>query len=142
MLSHFNAGNTKDEQNNLMTVKKSSKKKIVKPSKQLVAAIPPPPGRDASCEELDEYFSKYSWAQIEKAGYSRSLNKAETAWVNKVSAEAKKRVESRNRSQLNLALPADQLARFTQYAKKKHIPPSTLARSWILERLDQVSKDA
>lgn len=99
-------------------------------------------GPDASCEELDEYFSRYSWEQIEKAGYSRPLNKAETAWVNKVSAGAKKQVDARNRAQLNLALPADQLARFTQYAKKKHIPPSTLARSWILERLDQVAKDA
>lgn len=126
-----------------MTVNKSRNKKTVAPNRKLRVAIPPPPGPNASCEELDEYFSKYSWEQIEKAGYSRPLNEAETAWVNKVSAEAKKRVESRqHRAQLNLALPADQLARFTQYANKKHIPPSTLARSWLLERLDQETKDA
>lgn len=73
----------------------------------------------------------------------RTLSTEETAWVNEVSTEARKRVEARqNRAQLNLALPADQLARFNQYAQKKHIPPSTLARAWLLERLDQEAKDA
>ena len=125
-----------------MTVKKSSDKKTAAPNRKRRAAIPPPPGPNASCEELDEYFSRYSWEEIEKAGHSRPLNKAEMVWIDKLSAEAKKRVEARqNRAQLNLALPADQLARFTQYANKKHIPPSTLARSWLLERLDQESKD-
>jgi hypothetical protein len=107
------------------------------------ASIPPPPGPEATSEEIDAYFTKYSWTQIEKAGHLKPLNEEETAWVNEVSAEARKRIEKRqNRAQLNLALPADQLARFTQYAQKKHIPPSTLARAWLLERLDAEAKDA
>jgi hypothetical protein len=43
---------------------------------------------------------------------------------------------------LNLALTTDQLDRFTQYAKKRHIPPSTLAKAWILERLENEAKEA
>lgn len=121
-----------------MPVNKNSKK-----GTRAAVAIPPPPGPDASCDEIDAYFSKYSWAQIEKAGHMRALTEEETTWVGQVSAEARKRIEARqNRAQLNLALPADQLARFTQYAQKKHIPASTLARAWILERLDQEAKDA
>jgi hypothetical protein len=43
---------------------------------------------------------------------------------------------------LNLAMSAEQLDRFTQHANKKHIPPSTLAKAWILERLDQEAREA
>ena len=120
--------------------KKNTNKRT--PIKRAAEAVPPPPGPDASCDEIDKYFSKYSWAQIEKAGHMKPLTEEETAWVSEVSAEARKRIEARqNRAQLNLALPADQLARFTQYAQKKHIPPSTLARAWLLERLDQEARD-
>lgn len=120
------------------------KKKANTEKKRSAPSIPPPPGPEATSEQIDVYFSKYSWAQIEKAGHLKPLNEEETAWVNEVSAEARKRVEARqNRAQLNLALPADQLARFAQYAQKKHIPLSTLARAWLLERLDQeVGRDA
>ena len=121
-----------------MPVKKNSTAK-----KRPGAQIPPPPGPEASSEQIDAYFTKYSWSQIEKAGHMKPLTAEETAWVNEISEECRKRVESRqNRAQLNLALPADQLARFTEYAQKKHIPPSTLARSWLLERLEQEAKDA
>lgn len=107
------------------------------------AKIPAPPGPDASSEEIDAYFTKYSWSQIEKAGHMHPLNDEEMAWVSEISEECRKRVEARqNRAQLNLALPVDQLDRFTKYAQKKHIPPSTLARAWLLERLDQEAKDA
>lgn len=121
-----------------MPIKKTKTEK-----KRTAAPIPPPPGPEATSQEIDTYFSKYSWAQIEKAGHLRPLDEEETAWVNEVSAEARKRVEARqNRAQLNLALPASELARFTKYAEKKHIPPSTLARAWLLERLDQEARDA
>jgi hypothetical protein len=123
-----------------MPVNKRQKKKPA--IQRVAAAIPPPPGPEASSEEIETYFSKYSWAQIEKAGHMRPLSKEETSWVAAVSTEARKKIESRqNRAQLNLALPVDQLARFTQYAQKKHIPPSTLARAWLLERLEQESKE-
>lgn len=126
-----------------MTTKKTIKKATVSRKKAGAKKIPPPPGADAPCEELDAYFSKYSWEDLEKAGYMRELTKQESAWMDKLSEVAGKQVATRqNRAQLNLALPADQLARFTRYANKKHIPPSTLARSWILERLDQEAKEA
>ena len=128
----------------MVTKKRSSKRTSAATRKKTaVKKIPAPPGPDAPSEEIAAYFSKYSWAQVEKAGHLRPLNKAETVWMNKLATESRKRVEARqNRAQLNLALPADQLARFTQYANKKHIPPSTLARAWILERLDQEAKEA
>lgn len=116
-----------------MPVKKKNTSK-----KRTSGQVPPPPGPDASSEEIDAYFTKYSWSQIEKAGHMHRLTDEEMAWVNEISEECRKRVDARqSRTQLNLALPADQLARFTEYAQKKHIPPSTLARSWLLERLDQ-----
>ena len=124
-----------------MPVKKSSEKGS--PTKRAAVTVPPPPSPDASCDEIDKYFAKYSWALIEKAGHMKPLTADESAWVGEVSAEARKRIEVRqNRAQLNLELPADQLVRFTQYAHKKHIPPSTLAKAWILERLDQAAKES
>ncbi len=126
-----------------MNTKKSSQKKTSATSAKKTAdkRIPPPPPADAPCEQLDAYVAKYSWEQLEKAGYMRELTKRENAWMNKLDKEAKRRIGVRqNRAQLNLALPAYQLLRFTRYAKRKHIPPSTLARSWILERLDQETK--
>jgi uncharacterized linocin/CFP29 family protein len=43
----------------------------------------------------------------------------------------------KNRAQLNLAFPEPDLVRFVDYAERKHMPVSTLARAWILERLDR-----
>jgi hypothetical protein len=39
-------------------------------------------------------------------------------------------------------MSAEQIERFIKYANKTHIPPSTLAKAWILERLDQEAKEA
>ncbi len=105
--------------------------------------IPAPPGPNDSCEQIDEYFSKYSFEDLERAGHTRTLNKAEKEWIKKLTTVAKERVATRNsRAQLNLALSAEQLTRFIEYAQKKHIPPSTLARGWVLERLDAENRNA
>jgi hypothetical protein len=50
--------------------------------------------------------------------------------------------ENLARTQLNLAMSSEQLERLMKHANKKHIPPSTLAKAWILERLDQEAKEA
>lgn len=43
-----------------------------------------------------------------------------------------------NRSQVySVRLSTDEQARVQQVADAKHLPASTLVRSWILERLDQ-----
>jgi hypothetical protein len=60
--------------------------------------------------------------------------------MDELAADCEARVASRKRTQLNLAMSAEQLERFTRHAEKKHIPPSTLAKAWILERLDQEAK--
>lgn len=45
-----------------------------------------------------------------------------------------------NRSQVySVRLSADEQARVQSVADAKHLPASTLVRSWILERLDQES---
>lgn len=74
------------------------KKRVIK--KEIVtireaATIPSPPGADASPAELEAYFSTYSWDQIEKAGHMRALTEDETAWVGRISAESKKRIDAR-----------------------------------------------
>jgi hypothetical protein len=77
-----------------MLVNKSSKKGTT-PTKRDAVVVPPPPGPEASCDEIDTYFSKYSWAQIEKAGHMKPLTEEESAWVGQVSAEARRRIEAR-----------------------------------------------
>lgn len=106
--------------------------------------IPPPPQVTASAEELSNYFEKYGLEELEAAGYVRDLTLEERKDVEKLANYCKARVEARKntRTQLNLALSAEQLERFTKYASKKHLPPSTLARAWLLERLDREMKEA
>ena len=105
--------------------------------------IPPPPDAKASWEEQAAYFEKYGMEELEQAGYLRQLTEDDQKFVAEVKAEAGRRIAARKaRGQLNLALSPDQLSRFTQYANRKHIPPSTLAKAWLLERLDQEAKDA
>lgn len=106
--------------------------------------IPPPPDAHAPAEELNAYFEKYGLDELEAAGYVRDLTPAEEKEMDRLAAECDVRVAARKagRTQLNLAMSADQLERFTRHANKKHIPPSTLAKAWILERLDQEAKEA
>ena len=112
--------------------------------KKAKIAIPPPPGAEASDDEMAEYFEKYSMKELEAAGYGRELTPDEVKEMDELAAECRARVEARKniRTQLNLAMSAEQLERFVKYADKKHIPPSTLAKAWILERLDQEAKEA
>jgi hypothetical protein len=106
--------------------------------------IPLPPAEDASPEELAAYFEKYGLDELEKAGFVRDLKPEEQEEMDLLSAECQARVTGRKnrRTQLNLAMSPEQLERFTRYASGKHIPPSTLAKAWILERLDHETKKA
>jgi hypothetical protein len=56
--------------------------------------IPAPPGPDTPCEEIDEYFSKYSWSDLEKAGRMRPLTKKETAELNRFTKGLKQQQSS------------------------------------------------
>ena len=50
------------------------------------------------------------------------------------------RVVRPNRSQVySVRLSAEEQARVQSVADSKHLPPSTLVRSWILDRLDHES---
>lgn len=100
--------------------------------------IPPPPDENASWEEQAAYFEQYETEELEKAGHLQPLDDEDRKFINEVKEEAARRIAARKaRGQLNLAFSPEQLTRFTQYAKRRHIPPSTLAKAWILERLDQ-----
>jgi predicted HicB family RNase H-like nuclease len=107
-------------------------------------SIPPPPDAQASDEELAAYFEKYGLEELEAAGYVQDLSQEEQNDMEQLAAHCRARIESRKtaRTQLNLAMSPEQLHRFTQYAQTKHIPPSTLAKAWLLERLDQEAKEA
>jgi hypothetical protein len=114
---------------------KKNKKKSEKQAKKPAAKVPSPPGPDSSFEEIDEYVS------LANGHETRPLTEEEAIWASKLSQVAKERIAAGKRSQLNLALSPDQLVRFTAYANRKHIPPSTLARAWVLERLDAESEN-
>lgn len=118
-------------------------KKTERKNKKINSIIPAPPGPKASAASRETYFSKYSLDELENAGYISDLTEKDLAWIDRLSKLAQDKVtERKSRKQLNLALTQDQLKRFTNYANKKHIPPSTLARAWILERLDNELKGA
>jgi len=105
--------------------------------------IPSPPGDDATPEELSAYFEKYGLQELEKAGFVEELTAEEARNQDELSNFLRSRVEVRKaRTQLNLAMSVEQLERFIKFANKKHIPPSTLAKAWILERLDQETERA
>ncbi len=126
-----------------MPSKKKKSNKVTATTKK-TKKIPAPPGPEVSREQIESYLAEHSLEDLDKAGMTRALTAEETEWVDKLSAVAKEKIKARKgrSGQLNLAMPADQLAKFNKYAAKKHIPPSTLARAWILERLDQESKEA
>ena len=110
-------------------------------SKTTKKTIPPPPGPDVSWEEQAAYFEKYGMGELEQAGYLEPMTKEDLKFVKQVQDAARTRIAQRKtRSQLNILFQDDQLTKFLAIAKRKHIPPSTLAKSWILERLDQESK--
>lgn len=112
--------------------------------KKTKSNIPPPPKTTASAEELSKYFEKYGLEELETSGYVRDLTPEEQKDMEKLANYCGARVEARKnaRTQLNLALSAEQLERFTKYASKKHLPPSTLARAWLLERLEMETREA
>jgi hypothetical protein len=104
--------------------------------------IPPPPGSKASDDEVARYFEKYTMEDLNAAGYLRELSPAELKEMDELAAACQSRLNLKKnaRTQFNLAMSAEQMDRFVRYANKKHIPPSTLAKAWILERLDQEAK--
>jgi hypothetical protein len=105
--------------------------------------IPHPPGPEVSWEDQAAYFEKYGLNELEQAGYLEPLDKEDIQLVKKVQEAAGSRIALRKgRSQLNICFQDDQLLQFLAMAKRKHMPPSTLAKSWILERLDQESKSS
>jgi hypothetical protein len=108
------------------------------PKAKTKKTIPLPPPATASVQELSSYFEKYGLEELEAAGYVSDLTPAENADMEKLASHTKERVEAKKnvRTQLNLALSIQQLERFTKYANQKHLPASTLARAWLLERLD------
>lgn len=108
-------------------------------NKRAKKEVPLPPGAQASVDELEKYFEKHSLQELEAAGYVAKLLPEEQKEMDALAQECQSRVAERKsaRKQLNLAMTQDQIDRFVRYANKKHIPPSTLAKAWILERLDQ-----
>ena len=104
--------------------------------------IPAPPDATSSREEQAAYFEKHDLEDLESADHLEPLTEADQDFVKSVTKAASDKTAARIRGQLNLALSTDQLDRFTQYANKRHIPPSTLAKAWILERLDNEAKEA
>lgn len=104
-------------------------------------SIPPPPGPGVSWEEQAAYFEKYGMSELEEAGYLEPMTKEDIRFVSQVKQAAGARIEQRKgRAQLNICFQDGELSKFLALAKRKHIPPSTLAKAWILERLDQESR--
>lgn len=92
--------------------------------------IPPEPSDKASSKELSDYYET-SLDQLEGV----DLTKEEIKNQQKLIQKATKNY-SKQRSQLNLTMPDDKLTEFKKLAKKKGAPVSTLARMWLIERLN------
>ncbi|MEI2765667.1 MAG: hypothetical protein V9F82_08295 [Dermatophilaceae bacterium] len=73
---------------------------------------------------------------IEPALAQRLLHESEQTKDDAYPASATGRRPNRERV-YTVRLSADEEAEVQRVAAAKHLPPSTLVRSWILERLDQ-----
>ncbi len=125
-------------------IKKSSlskKDNSIKQNTRLPAkhakAMPPLPGVSASWEEQTAYFDKYGLVDLEEAGYLVPVNRKDKKLFAELRKTAKNHLDKRKREQLNLSLQPSQFDRLEALAKNRHLQPTTLARSWLLERLDQ-----
>lgn len=115
------------------TTGKLSTIKPVRSTKTKLIALPP--NSQVSWDKQANYFENHSVEELERAGFVKQLEAEDTAFIDRASKTAANRV--RNRVQLNLSLSEDDLNRFQSVAKRKHIPTTTLAKSWLLERLDK-----
>ncbi len=90
--------------------------------------IPNEPKKNVSEKELSEYYENYS-----------DFINAEELTSDEIKAQKNliKKATKTYRSQFNLTMPGDKLDQLKKIAKKKGAPPSTLARMWLIERLDQ-----
>jgi hypothetical protein len=62
---------------------------------QAIKKIPPPPGPKASWKKQAAYMEKYSFDEVEAAGYLQNLTSAEQHELGEISKLAKSRVNSR-----------------------------------------------
>jgi len=91
----------------------------------------PPLADDASLEGEAEYYDKYSMVDLLKAGYLEDVDDPQVFEEMKEAA-----ANYRKRQQVNISLNAEQFSLLEKLAKKRHLSPSTLVRSWLLERLE------
>lgn len=96
--------------------------------------VPPPPGPLTSWEAQSAYFDKHDFVSLEKAGHLSELTAADRKFLDQVRTSA---WLQRKREQVNLTLNPQQFKRLEAVARRRHLAPSTLARAWLLERLDQ-----
>jgi transcriptional regulator with XRE-family HTH domain len=83
-----------------------------------------------------------SWGEPRSKSRNQKLSDIRLHLEPLTKAASNKAAGRKPRGQLNLALSKNQLDRFNQYANKKQIPASILAKAWILERLDNEAKEA
>ena len=103
--------------------------------------VPPPPGTRKSYGQKAAYFEKYSIDDLEAAGHVGEPSDEEAALLEDLSEKARASVAARKRSkQLNLTVPEDALETLNRIAERQHIPATTLARSWVLQRLERESQ--
>ena len=103
-----------------------------KPTKR----IPPPPGVGAPWKEQSAYFDKYDTVDLIKAGYLQSLSSTDKHLFAELKTSARAHLKKSQREQLNLSLRTEELKRLHTAADRNHLQAATLARAWLLERLD------
>lgn len=102
--------------------------------------MPLPPAKTKSWRAKAAYFEKYSTDELEAAGYLKPLSAKEELVLDKLTQRAQQSVKARkNRRQLNLTVPEEALNRLEQIALSQYIPATTLARAWLLQRLEKES---
>lgn len=94
--------------------------------------LPPPHSNDY--EKLDEYYSKHDTTDLLEADLLEEASEEECLEIAKIAKKSLKK------AQVNLRLSPEDLDSLKQVAQLKDIPYGTLARSWIVERLQQEVK--
>lgn len=92
--------------------------------------IPPPPGPEDGYDAIIEYFQKYNWDDLEKAGY---LEEPSAEELEDLIASAT--YQQLREQGLQLKLTRKEYDRLADIAAKQGARPDAIVQRWIKERL-------
>src|SRR5438552_13278831 len=92
--------------------------------------IPPPPGAEAGYDAIIEYYSKYDWDDLERAGYLEEPSPEQVA-----EAVALTIYKSLCRNGIRIRLGSKDYEQLSKLAACQDISAEDLVKQWIKDRI-------